>query len=290
MYRHKGWWVISQAGELNSGNSIIPGSVPIIFVENSGTATASSNILNVLGSNGITTSGSGNTITISNSTNPLPNSVINIVEDFLPYGLAGASGLNGTIGWYALGTGVGNRTTVSNAHPGIAAFTSVSAPNTSGIYLNDGAPHGMFIMGGGVLSANWVINLTTLSTGTNRYQMSLGLSDISSGVSLTNGIYFTYQDNVNGGNWVGNCTSGNVTTSLNSAIAGSTNFINLGFTVNAAGTSVNFIINGTSFGSIVTNIPLAAINPYAICTGILGNTAASIVDLFYLSQTLTVAR
>jgi hypothetical protein len=44
---------------------MLPPTVPITFIENSGSTTASGNVLNVLGTGGIVTSGIGNTITIA---------------------------------------------------------------------------------------------------------------------------------------------------------------------------------------------------------------------------------
>jgi hypothetical protein len=59
---------MSQAGPLNEqGSGPTPPDVPIDFVTNSGTATASANVIDILGSGGITTSGSGNVITITGS-------------------------------------------------------------------------------------------------------------------------------------------------------------------------------------------------------------------------------
>ena len=58
---------MSQAGVIKIGDNILPPDVPLIFSTNSGNASASLNILNVIGGAGITTSGSGNQVTISNS-------------------------------------------------------------------------------------------------------------------------------------------------------------------------------------------------------------------------------
>ncbi len=54
---------MSHAGQ-NSRSAVAP-TVPITFVTDSGNATAAANILNVLGASGVSTSGAGNTITVS---------------------------------------------------------------------------------------------------------------------------------------------------------------------------------------------------------------------------------
>lgn len=55
---------MSQAGSLGQSGSIGP-TVPIDFVCDVGSATASANVLNVFGTGGSTTTGTGNTITIT---------------------------------------------------------------------------------------------------------------------------------------------------------------------------------------------------------------------------------
>src|SRR5271166_317071 len=52
---------MSQAGMI----SVAGGGGSTTFVENTGSATPSAGILNILGGSGITTSGSGNTVTIT---------------------------------------------------------------------------------------------------------------------------------------------------------------------------------------------------------------------------------
>ena len=56
---------MSQAGILNTTSSPSPTNVATSYVTNSGTAVPASNILNVLGTSGIVTSGAGNTITLT---------------------------------------------------------------------------------------------------------------------------------------------------------------------------------------------------------------------------------
>jgi hypothetical protein len=56
---------MSQAGSLNESSGPSPPDVPIDFVTDAGTAIASLNVINIFGGTNITTSATGNTITIN---------------------------------------------------------------------------------------------------------------------------------------------------------------------------------------------------------------------------------
>jgi hypothetical protein len=58
---------MSQSGDLNVNGGLPPPDVPTLFVCDVGSATPALNTLDVLGAGGTTTSGSGNTITITST-------------------------------------------------------------------------------------------------------------------------------------------------------------------------------------------------------------------------------
>jgi hypothetical protein len=278
---------MSQSGGISQLN-VVPSDVAIDFVTDSGTAVASGHILNILGGSNASTSGSGNTITINSAFNP--NKELTVVDDFI----TNFNGVGyGSLIWAPLVVGVGvNPTNGTSTHPGLLLVNTGYAGTVAGVVLSELSTEN-FAIGAGQISANFVLNLITLSTIGNRYTVYFGLTNNSSSVVgvPSEGVYFTYNDNINSGNWVRNCTAGGITTSVNTSIAATTSYVNLGMVINAAGTSVSFTINGVSAGSaIVTNIPTASINPVFMWIKASGNLPASLIDLFYMKQTLTTAR
>lgn len=274
---------MSQAGQISGSGSVLPVDVPINFVTDDGIATADNNILNVIGGDGIATSGSGNDLTIDLVFEP--NRVVTLVDDFFNQNGTG-SAAPGQLMWFTIGDIVTTGTS-SSAHPGILLLND---DVQSGITLVENAKFN-YVLGGGEIAVNFVFDLITLSTPANRYTNFIGMTSDRTGAAIVNGVYFSYNDSVNSGNWVLNCTSASSTTSVNTSIPASTGFHNYQVVVNAAGTSVSFFIDGVSAGaSIAATIPTAAISPYLLSKRVSGALPDSQIDLFYMKQTLTTAR
>jgi hypothetical protein len=275
---------MSQAGQISGEGAVLPVTVPIDFVTDDGTATADNNILNVFGGDGIETSGVDNTITISQKFEP--NRILTLVDDFLCQNGTG-SAAPGQLMWNHLNN-ITTLSTTSNAHPGIMRFQN---DVHCGISLSESGTRHNFIVGGGEIAINFVVDLITLSTGAAQYVNYIGMTDDITGAAIVNGIYFSYTDNVNSGNWVLNCTTGGVTSSVNSAIAATTGYHNYQIVINAAATSVSFFIDGVSAGAaVVANIPTAVISPYFLSSRVSGALPLTEIDLFYMKQVLTTAR
>lgn len=232
---------------------------------------------------GIGASGTSTTVAVSTFQ---PNAVVQLYDDFIPQAGTG-SAAPGQLLWDKVGT-VAYVDTSSVNHPGIIQIGNSAA---SGIFLNTTTGQDSFILGGGVLSNNFNLDLVTLSDAVNRYTAIVGMTDDVSGAAIQNGVYFTYSDNVNAGQWVLNCTAAGVTTSVNTAVAASTGFHTYTVLVNAGATSVSFYIDNVLVGTaIATDIPTLVINPYFMMVRSAGALPASQVDLYYLSQTLTTPR
>jgi hypothetical protein len=115
----------------------------------------------------------------------------------------------------------------------------------------------LYVVGIGAGKYETVIKILNLSKSTDRFIATIGLAPGGTSTAApTDGIYFTYSDNVNTGKWQFNCANASTVTTVDTGITASTSVTRLGFTLNAAGTSVQAVINGTNAGTaITTNIP-----------------------------------
>ena len=238
----------------------------------------------------ISSSGGSGTNTIYNVSVFEPNNVLQLYDDFIPSGSNDDDG--GQLGWRSYGSGVNTITTLSANHPGIMEISSITFGGgftSAGFGLYDKLDHNGIIVGGGTISVSWIVDLITLSNVTNRYITNLGLSDAPADPFL-NGIYFSYSDNINGGNWSANCQSGGVTTSVNTGVAATTGFNTFTIVVNSTGTSVNYLINNVSVATVATNIPTVALSFFVNNVPVIGSTPLTQVDLFYFVNDLSAPR
>lgn len=233
-------------------------------------------------------SGTGNTGWIP-IFQPVANKMVSMIDDFL----AGIGGLGW--GFSSLDAPIPSQ----DGHPGLIQSGYPGGPPLSadGAYLGDIVnPYAYIKVGSGFLSCNYVINLNTLSVAPDDYIAFFGLTDTqvytvapTDPSGIQNGIWFSYTDGVNAGNWTLNSASVGVVTSVDSGVPATTDFVNLGFIVNEAGTLIQFLIDNTPCGTISTNIPSANMVPF-MEVNMNGTNPAWIVDLFYLTYPLNTAR
>lgn len=140
-------------------------------------------------------------------------------------------------------------------HPGVV---TISTGTTAAGYCAFGNPNGTLIrLGGGKVRVGIVAKLTTLSDGTDTYTARLGLQEAFATDSV-DGVYFRYTHGTNAGEWQGVARSNSVESALDTNALADTNWHTFELEVNAAGTSVEFFIDGVSKGTIATNIPTGA--------------------------------
>jgi hypothetical protein len=287
---------------LGQSYTIVNNSTGVVTVQSSGSNTVQAMLANtILIVTCILTSGTSASSWSSeyyNSTpTPVfqPNSIVNIKDDFIVWVLANSSptGILSELCWTTpFATSWSGGSTYQNTNnPGVIANTTSLNPSLFPGFTN--ANYTTIVLGGGQISVNWVINTAILSTVLARYTLKVGLSNIvNSTTAFSDGVFFQYSDNINSGNWVGVTSSASTTTNANSSVAATPGFINLGMIINSAGTSVSFYINGVQISGspISTNIPTVSIYPFLTLNNVVGNAGTVLVDLFYLSKTLTTPR
>lgn len=194
-----------------------------------------------------------------------------------------------------VGTGVSATTTtvLDNAHPGVLELnTGASATGSANRFLGGvttGAATSGFIVGGGQIVMEWLVRIPVLSDGTQQYAFDVGLFDNATG--NTNSIRFLYATTVST-NWIAGTTSASTNTNTDTGVVVAINtWYRLQAVINAAGTSVEFFINGVSVATNVTNIPTVVIAPRSRMLKSIGTTARIVyIDYFWLHQQLTTSR
>lgn len=158
------------------------------------------------------------------------------------------------------GSGAGMVATPSANRPGIVTLqTGSTATGRTSFYTNSGL--NTIELGGGAATLATDLFVPSLSNGTDRFAFLFGFYDATT-MNQTDGVYFLYDE---GGVSTGSAASANwqcVTVSnssrtftTTSTAVSSTDFQRLSIEVNAAGTSVDFKIDGATVATHTTNIP-----------------------------------
>ena len=181
----------------------------------------------------------------------------------------------------------------TSAHPGVLQIT-ISASGTdvgsvaSGEYNVE--TNSFLAVGGGAIQIDTVFDIPVLSDGTNNSEFDFGLIDSQPGSAPTNAIFIQYQRE-SSLNW--RCTSeaASTATTTNSSVAVTSGWHHGTITVNAAGTSIAYSMDGVSLCTITTNIPSSPIQYLAGYRKTLGAGAMVVgIDYIEIYKNLTTPR
>lgn len=145
--------------------------------------------------------------------------------------------------------------TVNNGVSGQVGHIRMRAAAVAGSYAGYSSCNNDLVFGAGTWSHFSGLNIVNLySAGVREYIYTIGYGDVIVAGDYSDGVYFEY-DGATSGNWRICTANGGVRTKVTTSVAASTSYVNLAIEINAAGTSAQFFINGTSVGTITTNIP-----------------------------------
>lgn len=144
-------------------------------------------------------------------------------------------------------------------------------------YTNQFADINSILFGGATWTFESNFYLPALSNGTDGFIYRLGFGDQITSSDAVDGAYFEY-DSATSANWRYCTAAASTRTKTNSSTAvTSAKWIVLKIVVNAAASAVEFFINGSSIGTITTNIPSGS-NYTGIWTSFQKTVGSSVVD------------
>ena len=275
---------MSQSGLVKITSASLPSDVPISFDADLGSATAILQTIEILGVSGVSTSASGNTVTIDGS-GASTNKTINEFDDF-------TSG-NDTykLNWYNYGSNFTPFEGNISGHDGVAKLSGAVNGSLGLGYTSGGQSKLSFIFGSGILTINWVFKFSALSNGTDDYTAYIGMGNNFDIGEPSDGAYLKYNHSVNSGNWVAVTADGGTRTTSNSTTAVDTNWVRATIAINADASSVSYYINDVEIvTAITTNITSNRNGPQFSIIKNAGTLSDIYVDLFYYTRIFTTAR
>ena len=259
-----------------------------------------------------TSSISGTNLVIDDAGLPVWNKVSSSVDilsfqdDFINYN--GGGGVGGI--WFTTTNNTSTqavRTNYNNLeignHPGTWSFVTGTTDadqigiTTLGYSTNYGQGTGV-VLGGGEHILTFVLLIPQLSNGTDNFNLTFGFGDLYGSYEASypppNSVFFQYNYSTSTTYWLYGAGENGTLTTNTSSVAVNTNWNVFQIVVNAAATSVNYLINGTSIGTCTTNIPTTSSYPVGIglmMQKTLGtNVVFSTLDYFSWYHRLTTPR
>lgn len=187
------------------------------------------------------------------------------------------------------GTGTGSSVNTTGPVANRPGVVSISAGTTNSGYTGLFAGAGLKLAGGA-----WVyeaaVRVPTLSTSGERFVLKFGLTNSFTGLDELDAVTFIYDEGgVTAGssasaNWQLCTSNANTRTYTDSGVVVPANtWTKLRLEINAGGTSVTFYIDGSSVGTVATNLPASTRN-LNIAAFIMKNvgTTARTVDIDYI--------
>lgn len=228
-----------------------------------------------------------------------PTTTFGLFEDFATGGYLGSGQIQGDHIWCSTQsgsptlTGQGSIIPSDNAHPGVielgtAGNSTYGAGITTGVF--GGTVTSAFLNGNGQITFEALINIPTISDGTDNFQLFIGFRDSGPWNAAGKGWGIQYDLGASV-NWQLVTVSASTTTSLISSVAVTTGWHHLKMICNAGGTSVQGLVDGVSLGSNSTNIPSANVPPMLAIRKVLGTNARYLgIDYIKIDITFTTPR
>lgn len=231
------------------------------------------------------TSGAGTNLDISFDAGSGVNrsTRVEVMEEFM---LESSVGPNFTLAASG-GTGTSYAGGIAN-HVGIANLRSgTGVGNYASLYQN----RSMKYFGFGEVRFEWNVAVDTLNGGGEEFETAVGLADTRTDAEQAEGVYFLY--NISSTYWqIVTADNSTRTTTTTATAVVADQWYKLAAVINAAGTSVEFFIDGTSVGTHTTNIPTNSARlcgPLAECNKTVGTVTNFYMyyDYFWMSQTVS---